>query len=150
MKEEIKQRLLKHINFLEDEIRYYPKFRQLTGTTFREDNDQRRNVERWIENIINSSIDISKNILTLEEIRLPDTYKDIVLSISIVKELNIDSAESLAGWVRLRNIVAHEYLDIRWSSIKKFISETEPLFRNFLEKAKNYLEKKIAEDSEAQ
>jgi len=82
--------------------------------------------------------------LTLEEIRLPDTYKDIVLSISIVKELNIDSVESLAGWVRVRNIVAHEYLDIRWSSIKKFISETEPLFRNFLEKTKKYLEKKIA------
>ncbi|MDA8214696.1 MAG: DUF86 domain-containing protein [Nitrospiraceae bacterium] len=150
MKEEIKQRLLKHINFLEDEIRYYPKFRQLTGTIFREDNDQRRNVERWVENIINSSIDISKNILTLEEIRLPDTYKDIVLSISVVKELNINSAESLAGWVRLRNIVAHEYLDIRWSSIKKFISETEPLFRNFLEKTKKYLEKKIVEDSETQ
>ena len=148
MKEEIKQRLLKHINFLEDEIRYYPKFRQLTWSIFCEDDDKRRSVERWVENIINSSIDISKNILTLEEIRLPDTYRDIVLSISVVKELNIDSAESLARLVRLRNIVAHEYLDIRWSSIKKFISETEPLFRDFLEKTKKYLEKKIVEDSE--
>jgi uncharacterized protein YutE (UPF0331/DUF86 family) len=150
MKEEIKQKLLKHVNFLEDEVRYYPKFRQLTWSVFREDDDKRRSVERWVENIINSSIDIAKNILTLEDIRLPDTYKEIVLFMSVVKELNIDNAESLARWVRLRNIVAHEYFDIRWSSIEKFISETEPLFRDFLEKVKRYLKKKITEDSEVQ
>lgn len=32
MKREIKQKLLKHINFLENELGYYPKFRQLTET----------------------------------------------------------------------------------------------------------------------
>ncbi len=149
MKREIKQKLLKHINFLENELGYYPKFRQLTELIFREDDDKRRSVERWVENIVNSLVDVSKNILTLENIRLPDTYKDIVLSISIVKELNIDNAESLARWVRLRNIVAHEYLDIRWSSINKFVSETEPLFKDFLEKVKDYLNK-ITEESEAQ
>ncbi|WP_333655026.1 type VII toxin-antitoxin system HepT family RNase toxin [Dissulfurispira sp.] len=148
MKREIKQKLLKHINFLENELSYYPKFRQLTEPVFREDDDKRRSVERWVENIINSLVDISKNILTLENIRLPDTYKDIVLSISIVKELNINNAESLARWVRLRNIVAHEYLDIRWSSINKFVSETEPLFKGFLEKVKDYLDK--ITESEAQ
>ncbi|MBI5417686.1 DUF86 domain-containing protein [Candidatus Poribacteria bacterium] len=148
MKEELKQRLLKHIDFMEVELRDYPKFEHLTWDNYSTDIDRRRNVERWIENIINSSIDISKVILTLENISLPDNYKDIVLLISTIKELNIDKAEIISRWVKIRNIISHEYLDIRWSSIKKFISETEPLYKDFLLKTKTYLGKKINEDKD--
>jgi uncharacterized protein YutE (UPF0331/DUF86 family) len=76
---------------------------------------------------------------------LPDNYKEIVRSISTIKELGIERVELLARWVKFRNIVVHEYLDIRWSSIKKFISETEPLYKGFLDKVKDYLERKIKE-----
>ena len=148
MREELKQRLLKHLNFLDIEIKDYEKFKSLLKDEYYEDADKRRNVERWIENIINSSIDISKVILTSEDISLPDNYKEIVSLISIVKDLGFDEAEPLSRWVRFRNIISHEYLDIRWTSIKRFISETELLYRDFLDKAKNYLEKKIAENKE--
>ncbi len=146
MKEELKQRLLKHLDFLEAEIKEYPKFAKFSAAEYRDDSDKRRNVERWVENIINSSIDISKVILTLEGRNLPDNYKDIVLSISAVKELGIDSAEPLSRWVKFRNIVSHEYLDIRWATIKKFILETEPLYKGLLDKARVYLKKKIEGD----
>ncbi len=66
----------------------------LSKEEYFKERSKRRDIERWIENIINSSIDISK-------------------------------------WVRFRNIIAHEYLDIRWNSIKKFIQETEVLYKNF-------------------
>jgi len=105
-------------------------------------------VERWVENIINSSVDISKVILTYEGKSLPDNYKEIVLSLSLVKDLGIGDAEALSYWVKFRNIISHEYLDIRWASIKKFISETEPLYRDLLDKVKIYLEKQIAEGKE--
>ena len=148
MREELKQRLLKHVSFLEIEIRDYPKFRQITQTEYREDRDKSRNVERWVENIINSSIDISKVILTYEGKGLPDNYKEIVLSLSAVKDLGITNTEALSYWVKFRNIISHEYLDLRWASINKFISETEPLYRDLLDKVKIYLEKKIAEGKE--
>lgn len=148
MKEELKQRLLKHLDFLEAEVKDYSKFMKLSAAEYRDESDKRRNVERWVENIINSSIDISKVILTLEGRNLPDNYKDIVLSISAVKELGVDSPEPLSRWVKFRNIVSYEYLDIRWSTIKKFIFETESLYRVFLDKTKVYLKKKIEEDKE--
>ena len=148
MREELKQRLLKHVSFLEIELRDYPKFRQITQVEYREDRDKSRNVERWVENIINASIDISKVILTYEGKGLPDNYKEIVLSLSLVKELGIGNAEALSSWVKFRNIISHEYLDIRWASIKKFISETEPLYRDLLDKVKIYLEKQITEGKE--
>lgn len=146
MQEELKQRLLKHLSFLGEELKDYSKFEQLIRDDYINDRDKRRNVERWIENIINSSIDISKVILTLEGISLPDNYKDIVLSISAIKDLKIDSAETLSRWVKFRNIISHEYLDIRWASIKKFISETKPLYKDFLDKANAYLREKIEEN----
>jgi len=145
---ELKQRLLRLINFLEIELRDYSKFRQITQAEYREDRDKSRNVERWVENIINSSVDISKVILTYEGKGLPDNYKEIVLSLSLVKDLGIGDAEALSYWVKFRNIISHEYLDIRWASIKKFISETEPLYRDLLDKVKIYLEKQIAEGKE--
>lgn len=146
MKEELKRRLLKHIKFLEDELKYYPKFKQLTWKDYQTDDDKRRSIERWLENIINSSIDISKLVLTLEEISLPDNYKEIVLSISLVKNLGFETTEALSGWVKFRNIISHEYLDIRWASLQRFVSETQPLYENFLSKLKEYLERKIKED----
>ena len=150
MREELKQRMLKHLNFLEVELSDYSKFKKLTWTDYTADVDKRRSVERWTENIINSSIDISKNILTLEGISLPDNYKEIVLLTSIVKGLSFDKAELLSQWVKFRNIISHEYLDIRWSSIKRFITETEILYKDFLDKTKAYLEKKIAEVKKTQ
>ena len=150
MREELKHRLLKHLDFLEVELKDYPKFIQLTKDEYFRLIDKRRNVERWVENITNSSIDISKNILTLEGISLPDNYKEIVLLTSIVKGLSFDKAELLSQWVKFRNIISHEYLDIRWSSIERFITETETLYKDFLDKTKAYLEKKIAEDKKTQ
>ena len=143
MKKEFQQRLLRHLDFLEIEIKDYAKFKDLKQNDYLTDIDKRRNVEKWIENIINSSIDISKIVLTLEGINLPDNYKGIVALISAVKDFSTIESETLSKWVKFRNIVVHEYLDIRWSSIRKFIDRTGPYYRCLLESAKEYLEKRL-------
>lgn len=135
-----------HLNFLEEELKDYPLFERLTWEIFRTDRSKRRDAERWIENIVNSSIDISKIMLTSEGISLPDNYRDIVLSLSLIEDFDKETSEMLSRWVRFRNIITHEYLDVRWSSIKKFISETNPLYEGFLNKAKKYLKRKLSEE----
>ena len=150
MKKEVKFRLIKHITFLENELKDYKVFESLSWKQYNEERSKRRDAERWIENIINSSVDISKIILTSEGLAVPDTYKDIVKNLSLVPDLGKADMEKLSGWVGLRNIISHEYLDIRWSSIKRFITETEALYKDFLDKTKAYLEKKIAEDKKTQ
>jgi len=150
LKKELKKRLQRHIDFLASELKYYPKFRQITKKIYEEDDDKRRSVERWVENIVNSSIDICKVILNMEEILLPDNYKEIVLSMSLVKKLKVspETIDTIAKWVRLRNIVTHEYLDIRWSSIEKFLSKVEPVYRDFLAGVGDYLAIEIERDKE--
>jgi len=93
LKEEAKVRLIKHIGFLEEELKDYVLFRQVTWKDYKANRSTRRDLERWIENIINSSIDIAKVILSSEEIRLSDTYREVILSLSLVKEFNSKGAE---------------------------------------------------------
>jgi len=143
LKREIKVRLIKHITFLGNELQDFESFNSLSWEGYSKERATRRNVERWIENIINSSIDISKTILVSENIPLPDTYKELVASISLVPGFNKEDMDTLSEWVRFRNIIAHEYLDIRWASVKKFIQETEAVYRNFLDQVKEYLKRQI-------
>lgn len=149
MKEELKERLIKHLNFLEEEIKDYPLFESLTWEIYRTERSKRRDVERWIENLVNSSIDISKIVLTAEEISLPETYREMVSSLSLSSGVDKKGAEKLSQWVRLRNIIAHEYLDIRWTSIKRFIKETQPLYNALLEKTREYLKNQLETDIES-
>ncbi|MFH1563135.1 MAG: HepT-like ribonuclease domain-containing protein [Nitrospirota bacterium] len=148
MKEELKERLIKHIDYLAQEMEDYSIFETLTWEIYNTQRSQRRDVERWIENLINSLIDISKLILTAEGIKSPETYREIVSFLSLVKGFNKEEIEKLSQWVKLRNIVVHEYLDIRWVSIKKFIQETEPLYKNFLQNVRKYLKEQLKETKE--
>ena len=143
MKREIQVRLIKHITFLENELQDFEGFKSLSWEEYSKGRATRRNVERWIENVINSSIDISKIILVSENIPLSDTYKELVASISLVPGFNKENMDALSEWVRFRKIIAHEYLDIRWVSIKRFIEEAEPLYKSFLKDVKKYLEKQL-------
>jgi uncharacterized protein YutE (UPF0331/DUF86 family) len=146
MKEEIKERLIKHLRFLEEEIRDYPYFKELTWEDYRMDNIKRRNIERWIENLVNSSIDLSKLIITAEEILLPETYREMVLSLSLIEGFDKEGIKKISQWVKLRNIVAHEYLDIRWSSINGFASKSEPFYTGFAKSVSSYIKKQLRLD----
>jgi predicted nucleotidyltransferase len=95
-----------------------------------------------------SDIDIAKIILMNEGITLPDTYRAIIKNLSIISDFKELNTERLSRLVILRYVISHEYLDIRWSSIKKFILETESLYRDLLDKVRSYIERKIKEEGE--
>lgn len=148
MVKEIKYRLIKHISFLKNELNDYDIFTTLTWKEYEQDRNKRRNVERWVENIVNSSIDIARIILASEGKTLPDTYKELITFLLCVPNFNGVNLKRLSGWVKLRNILGHEYLDIRWSSIKEFIAESKPFYEDFLRKVKEYLDQRAKERKE--
>ena len=143
MRREIKTRLIRHITFLEAELDDFPGFRPLSWEEYNKHRDKRRNVERWIENMVNSSIDISKIILSSENIPITDTYRGIVTSLSLIPGFDKENVQRIAEWVRLRNIISHEYLDIRWGSINRFIQEAEAVYRDFLKSVTVYTSKNL-------
>ncbi|MEW6687330.1 MAG: HepT-like ribonuclease domain-containing protein [Candidatus Edwardsbacteria bacterium] len=140
LREEDKERLIKYLDFLESELEDYQVFATLDWNTYRESKEKRRNVERWIENIVNSSIDVAKILLASKEASIPETYKDILFYLGTIEGFDEDFGKAIAKWAKLRNIIVHEYLDIRWNNIKEFIKESEPIYRQLIQKVGNILQ----------
>ena len=88
---------------------------------------------------MNAAIDVSKTLLASEKQPIPSSYREILRNISLFSNLPGDLGEKLAGWAQLRNILAHEYLDIRWKRIENFIQEGEPYFKKFVEVVRRIL-----------
>lgn len=135
---EDKERLKKIINFLAEEVGLYSYFSLFS---FKDYNDihKRHEVERWVENMVNASIDIGEIILAGEKKKIPDYYRDIFIQLELLDRFGGLKLEKFAQWVRLRNILAHEYLDIKWKRIESFIRESEGNFREFIKRVKRFL-----------
>lgn len=128
--------------FLENEIREFAKFKTFSQQKYIEDRDSKRNVERWVENLVNCALDISKILLASAHQDVPDTYKEIFLKLSVLPKFSSSLAKTLANWAGLRNIIAHEYLDLRWHrQIKPFVDTAEPYLKSFIKAIKKYLER---------
>lgn len=139
LSQEDKANLIEHLVFLENELKDIETFQSLTWKEYFEDRGMRRNAERWIENLVMTSLDIAKIILASEKKELPQTYRE-TLKVFGALYINESFGERLSHITELRNIIAHEYLDIRWDKIKKFIQEAEEIYKEFIYKVKEFLE----------
>ena len=136
---EDKERLIRYVDFMESELSDFSKFSNIDWKVYSEDKDLRRNLERWIENLVNCSIDIAKVILVVEERRIPQTYKEILKELGATQHFDEEFGENISQWAVLRNILAHEYLEVLWNSIKKFIQSAEPVYKRLITKIKSFL-----------
>ena len=126
---EDRERLIRYLDFLESEGADFPRLSRVDWKTYQSDRDLRRNLERWIENLVNSAIDIAKVILVCEGRGIPSTYRDALKELGSLPYFDPEFGEDISRWAALRNILAHQYLDIRWQSIDRFLRESEPSFR---------------------
>ncbi|MFQ5680602.1 MAG: HepT-like ribonuclease domain-containing protein [Candidatus Omnitrophota bacterium] len=131
--------LNRRLIFLDSELRDISVFRNLDWQIYQKEHSRRRDVERWIENIMNAAIDIAKTALASCHRPVPANYREILAGLVVLPGFPVDLARQLAEWAKLRNILAHEYLDIRWERIKVFIDKAEPCFRRFIPEIRRML-----------
>jgi uncharacterized protein YutE (UPF0331/DUF86 family) len=77
---------------------------------------------------------------------IPGTYREMVSLLGLAPGFKQEQLAELSRWVSLRNVLSHEYLDVKWNSIKKFIAEAEPLYRDFVQQVRGYLRQNLAAD----
>lgn len=133
---------LKHASdFLRHELTAWKDFKTLTQQQYTDAAQVhlKRSVERWIENIVNASLDIAKTILASEKKQLPGKYKEMLTHLGGVTGFNADTANALGEFTKLRNILAHEYLDMRFAQIRKFLDEAEPIYRALADFTRDFL-----------
>jgi uncharacterized protein YutE (UPF0331/DUF86 family) len=64
---------------------------------------------------------------------MPSTYIEGLIDFCLLSNFNENGAREFAQFAKLRNILAHEYLDIRFEQIRKFIEDAEPGYKKLLE-----------------
>jgi uncharacterized protein YutE (UPF0331/DUF86 family)/predicted nucleotidyltransferase len=136
---EDKDKLIKAVDFLEKELEDFDKYESLDFKTYEGNREKRRSVERWVENIINASIDIAKVLLASKKQQLPDTYIDTMNLLPVLEGFDEKTAEKMASFVKLRNLMAHEYLDLRFHQIEEFIKEAKKIYGFLAEYTDNFI-----------
>ena len=132
-------RLLRSLDFLEEELADIGEFQDAGKQEYVRARSFRRNVERWVENLVNATIDIAKTVLASKRGRMPRTYRETVEALGAVDAFDPKVCDELAEFTRLRNMLAHEYLDLRFSRIRAFIDEAPALYESFMKSARNYM-----------
>lgn len=145
---EDKVRLLERIQFLESEYQEIGEFNALTFEEYRQDKAKRRNIERWTENVINATIDIAKILLAAEKREMPRTYEQALSDFGIFIGLEVKGAGELSTFARLRNILAHEYLDVTYERIKKLIVASPSIYEKMFTCLSKYISRSESIPSE--
>lgn len=138
---EEEERLRVRIDYLKDELKELDRFQKLTWPEYRDDRDKRKLIERWVETILNATIDMAKLILASEKKEAPRSYEEALLNFATFVGFELEDAKRFSKFAGLRNILTHEYLDILYSKIQKFLTEAPEPYKKVLDFLKKYLEK---------
>ena len=116
-------RLVRIVDFLADELEDAPQFEAMDVERYATDRDFRRSVERWVENLVNASIDAAKIVLASERRPVPQTYRETLEMLATVEGFREHDAMAhrLAANTRIRNMLAHEYLDLRYTQVNNVV-----------------------------
>ena len=116
--------LVEHITFLENEMADIGRFQVLSWQEYNENRSARREVERWVENVVMSLLDIGKTVLASDKRDVPQSYKETLrqFAAGVIPE---EAAEQFGKFAELRNLIAHRYLDMRWQQIRQFLKVAE-------------------------
>jgi uncharacterized protein YutE (UPF0331/DUF86 family) len=140
LKKDQKEDIARRLDFIRLQVSDLSKFITITREEFARDRDLQRNVERLAENVANASIDIAKVLLVGEDIEMPNSYREIVLRLADLDILDRKLGEKMAEFAALRNILAHQYLDLRWQKIRDFLDAAPAVVSAFLTAVSRKLE----------
>jgi len=135
-------KLIPHVDFLEKELPFYSEYeKEIDWKVYESQRAKRLEVERWVESLINATLDISKMLLTIIGEEIPETSRQVLFKIGARTFEKEEEAEAFSELAKIRNTLAHRYLDLRWSDIKRFLQIVPKLYPPFLEFVKRELEK---------
>ena len=134
-----REAIIRRLEFARTELADLEAFTDLDFSRYTSDRVVRRNVERMIENIVNSLSDIGKIILAQTDIEMPDSYRSIFEKLGSLGLIEAGLATRLADTTRLRNILAHQYLDIKWKHIEIFLVQGRRDALAFLDRIEEWM-----------
>jgi uncharacterized protein YutE (UPF0331/DUF86 family) len=139
-----RSKLIPHVEYLERELSFHSQYeKEIDWKVYRSQRSKRLEIERWVESLINATLDISKMFLTIIGEEFPETSREVLFRVGVYIYKKEKEAETFSEFAKIRNTLAHRYLDLRWNDIKRFLEIAPILFPPFLDFIKKQIEKEI-------
>lgn len=132
-------RLERILAFLDEELKDAPEFADTNLAGYQRDRSLRRNLDRWVEVLINGTIDIAKIIQASEDIPIPQTYAQILNLLPSIPGFST-VPEEIRNLAPLRNVMAHEYLDLRFTRLRRFIDSDVRIIRAVIDATRTWID----------
>ena len=135
-----KSKVISSLDYLEKELPFLREYvREVDWKVYQTQRSKRLEIERWVENLINATLDISKVLLAAKGEEIPETSREILFRVgSSVFDAEV-KAEIFSELAKIRNTLAHRYLDMKWEDIKRFLQLVPKSYPPFVD----YVKKKV-------
>jgi len=141
LKQSDRSKLIPHIAYLEKELAFLSEYaREIDWRAYQSQRSKRLELERWVECLINATLDISKMLLAIRGEEIPETSREVLFQIGSGVYDSEEDAESFSELAKIRNTLAHRYLDTKWHDIKRFLEIAPKLLSPFLKFIKQEVE----------
>lgn len=138
-----KTKVVPYMDFIEREIGFLSGYEaDVDWKVYQSVREKRLEIERWVECLINATIDLSKMFLVIKGEGVPETSRELLFKMASFVFDKEEDGEAFSELARIRNALAHRYLDIKWEEIKRFIQIARKLHPSFIA----YLKRQILAD----
>ena len=134
-----KNLILRKLSTLEEYQKQIQEYAGISLKDYTADWKIQRIVERTLQMMIETCLDISGHIISNEKLKVPETYVDmfrILVQNNILKESQLETLEKMA---RFRNIIVHDYEKIDAGIVIGILQKNLQDFDKFKEAIINYL-----------
>ena len=137
-----KNLILRKLSTLDEYLKQINEYANISLNEYADDWKVQRIVERTLQMMIETCLDVSGHIISDERFRIPETYADmfrILVDNEILKEAQLEALEKMA---KFRNIIVHDYEKIDTGIVLGILQENLKDFEGFKAAIINYLELK--------
>ncbi len=131
--------ILERIRHLEDRINYLSDVDNYSKEEFSSEMDIYFRFERALHLAIESVIDIGNHIIADQQLKTPDSNKNIFKILADNKIINKELSESLMKMAGFRNILVHDYLELDRKLEYEIILNNIDDLEKFMEIAVKYI-----------
>jgi len=142
-----KSLILRKLSALDEYLKQINEYAKISLKDYAADWKIQRIVERTLQMMIETCLDVAGHIISDEKFRVPETYADmfrILVQNGILKESQREAFEKMA---KFRNIIVHDYGKIDAGIVIGVLNKNLNDFEGFKEAIIGYLKTKTPETS---
>lgn len=131
--------ILRKLSELEEYYKQIKEYETITASRYSDDWKVQRIVERTLQMMIETCVDIAGHIISDKEYRIPKSYSD---TFKVLNENNIVNAElfkSMEKMAKFRNIIVHDYDEVDAEIIVGILKKDLIDFMSFKKAIVNFL-----------